>query len=270
VKATKSILSINDGLPVRPSGQWINRKHYYLKRYIDIFTKGMKHKWAHELTYIDLFAGPGRCVVGPSSVEQDGSPFIALRYNFSKYIFVEENKASLAALKQRIEKNYPLKLNKVEFIEGDCNLMIDRVKPMGLALAFIDPTGLDFHFDTVRKLVLNRSVDLLMNILDGVDLKRNFKEYKQLGEQSKLALFIGRHIDIKCITDAKHAITIYKNNIRDLGYKTVECKDIPVRNYQKNVEMYFLFFASRHPCGLDYWRKITKKDDKGQFEFDLF
>ena len=85
-----SHISSIDGLLVRDSGSWIHRKYFFLKRYMYIFTQGMKTKW-HHLTYIDLFAGPGRCLIRDTNSEVDGSPLIALGYEFSKYIFVEEN-----------------------------------------------------------------------------------------------------------------------------------------------------------------------------------
>ncbi len=53
-----SYISSIDGLPVRDSGPWIQRKYFFLKRYMDIFTRGMKAKWQGRLSYIDLFAGP--------------------------------------------------------------------------------------------------------------------------------------------------------------------------------------------------------------------
>ncbi|MFZ5800074.1 MAG: hypothetical protein ACOY3D_01685 [Candidatus Omnitrophota bacterium] len=82
-----------DGLIVRPSGIWIQQKYYYLKRYLDIFSKGMKNKWQGNLTYIDLFAGPGRCLVESLNQEEDGSPLIALQYDFKKYLLRRNQKS---------------------------------------------------------------------------------------------------------------------------------------------------------------------------------
>jgi len=36
---------------------------------MDIFSKGMKNRWKGNLTYIDLFSGPGRCLIKPISKE---------------------------------------------------------------------------------------------------------------------------------------------------------------------------------------------------------
>src|SRR6266700_8081090 len=43
-----------DGLAVRDSGEWAKEKLYYLEHYLDIFSVGMRKKWAGKLYYVDL------------------------------------------------------------------------------------------------------------------------------------------------------------------------------------------------------------------------
>lgn len=82
----------SDGLVVKDSGVWAKEKLYYLERYLDIVSVGMKKKWAGKLYYVDLFAGPGKCLIrGTNNEEVDGSPLIALKFNFAKYFFVESD-----------------------------------------------------------------------------------------------------------------------------------------------------------------------------------
>jgi three-Cys-motif partner protein len=262
-------ISQSDGLIVRPSGPWIKKKYHYLKCYCDIFTKAMSKRWAPSaLTFIDLFAGPGRCYIKESKEDLEGSSLIALQYGFSDYIFVEQDKVSLNALKTRCQ-NSP-KRNNVSFIGGDCNLVVDHViqklHPQGLALAFIDPTKINITFETVKRLVKGRRIDLLINIQDGMDIKRNFARYKEQGDPSRLGEFLGGNVPWSRLSKPSDAVDLYKNRIKDLGYKTVEFKDIPVYN-TNNAPMYFLFFASKHPRGTGFWKKITTKDDQGQMEF---
>jgi three-Cys-motif partner protein len=71
-----------DGLPVRIVRPWAKEKLHYLRRYIEIFTAGMKDKWPRRV-YADLFAGPGRSVVEDTAEEIDGSPLIALHTRVS-------------------------------------------------------------------------------------------------------------------------------------------------------------------------------------------
>jgi len=264
------ILSKIDQLPVRPSGIWINRKHYYLREYAKIFTTGMKYKWSGRLTFVDLFAGPGRCLIERTGALEDGSPLIALQYDFNKYIFVEETPVLMDALKKRC--GHASQRTSITYIQKDANTSINEIireiPSKNLSLAFIDPTDIDIHFDTIRALSqVNNGVDLLINIQDGMDLKRNFKTYYRQGKNSKLARFMGTDFDITQLKgkEARDVIEIYKSRIRALGYGTVEHRDIHVKN-TKNAPMYFLLFASKHPRGLDYWKKISKKDEQGQEE----
>src|SRR5581483_5454745 len=60
VSPTDSDLALGrDGQAVRVVGAWSREKLFYLARYIEIFTTGMKNRWPH-CVYIDLFSGPGR------------------------------------------------------------------------------------------------------------------------------------------------------------------------------------------------------------------
>lgn len=265
----KSVSDI-DGLPVRLSGPWIKRKHYYLTEYSKIFTIGMKNKWEGRLTFLDLFSGPGRCLVEQTGQELDGSPLLALQQGFSQYIFVEENPALMGALQTRC--SHSPKESSIKYIQDDSNHCIDQIISQmpkdHLSLAFIDPTDIDLHFETIKALSkLSAGVDLIMNIQYGMDLKRNFDFYMKQGADSKLASFMGADFDLSRLKDKepKDVIEIYKSRIGELGYKTVEHRDISVTN-SKNAQMYFLLFASKDPRGTDFWEKITKKDEQGQGE----
>lgn len=227
----------------------------------------MKKKW--QLTFIDMFAGPGRCLIEIQNIEEEGSPLKALQYDFSKYIFVEESPLDIEALRTRC-KSSP-KLLQIDFIPGDCNKFIDqilqKIPKSSLGLAFIDPTDIEIHFETIGKLAAHQhGIDLLMIIQFGMDIKRNFRLYREQGDMSKLGLFLGSNVDWNKMKDPRDAIELYKENIGRLGYSTVRFKDIEVRN-RKNVPLYFLLFASKHPRGLDFWEKITRKDESGQMEF---
>src|SRR5713226_5274917 len=112
-------LSGSDGLTVRDSGVWAKEKLYYLERYLDIFSVGMSKKWPGKLYYVDLFAGPGKCLIRETGEEIDGSPLIALKFNFAKYFFFEANKQNYRALVSRVKTRAPEKDAKV--IPEDCN-----------------------------------------------------------------------------------------------------------------------------------------------------
>jgi three-Cys-motif partner protein len=135
-----------------------------------------------------------------------------------------------------------------------------------LILAFVDPTKIEPHYSTLKSLTEDYRMDLLMTIFDGLDIKRNFNLYKDKGNASSLGQFLGGNVPWKELKEAKDAVELFKKRVQDLSYKTVQFKDIPIYN-TKNAEMYFLFFASRHKQGLDFWQKITARDHRGQYEF---
>ena len=66
-----------DGLPARTVSEWNDRKHHFLRRYMEIFAVGMRRRWK-ERAYVDLFAGPGRTYNQDTGRFDDGSPLIAL------------------------------------------------------------------------------------------------------------------------------------------------------------------------------------------------
>ncbi|GAH83368.1 unnamed protein product, partial [marine sediment metagenome] len=157
------ILLASDGKPAIPSGIWALDKLHYLKNYCDIFSTGMK-KWEHRI-YIDLFSGPGICVIEDTGDEQFGSPLISLgcRTPFTHYYFIDKNKDYIETLRHR-SKDY--QLNKV-FLNMDCNYAIDELlnklpKKYAIFFTFIDPFNFEIEFNSIKKLTANRPMDLLI------------------------------------------------------------------------------------------------------------
>src|SRR6267378_1651977 len=92
----------SDDLPARCVGPWSRDKFYYVRGYLDIFSRGMRNRFPVR-HYIDLFAGPGRCVVDDGSGELEGSPLIALgiSHHFTVHHFVDKSRAAISALRAR-------------------------------------------------------------------------------------------------------------------------------------------------------------------------
>src|SRR5438876_3568526 len=65
---TVTLVTARDGLPARQTGEWTEEKLFYVGRYIDIFTRAMKQKWSRRV-YIDLFSGPGKCIIEGTAKE---------------------------------------------------------------------------------------------------------------------------------------------------------------------------------------------------------
>jgi len=66
----------NDGLPVMCVCNWAKSKHYYIENYLDLFVRAISRKWGGNINYLDLFCGPGKCLLRKTGEEVDGSPLI--------------------------------------------------------------------------------------------------------------------------------------------------------------------------------------------------
>jgi three-Cys-motif partner protein len=182
--------SKEDGLPSRVSGPWAREKLEYLAKYMSIFNVGMRNKW--DRVFLDLLAGPGRCVESDAGDEFDGSPLLAVRQKvrFSEIVVVEGDRSLAAALRQRVNAS-------AQVIEGDCNdpLVIrqlrDRLGHGRLGLAFADNLGLDVTLGTLRSLSENRKLDLCITFQLG-DLKRNLHRALTGSDASRWTAFFGK------------------------------------------------------------------------------
>jgi len=267
---TELVTLASDGLPARLTGQWVHGKKYYFCRYLDIMTHGVGRKWQGKLAFVDLFSGPGRSIVRGSQEEVDGSPVLALNYEFARYIFVDIPEV-LACLKKRLA-GHP-KFSQIAFIEGDCNEVIEEIRFASpadhLTLVFIDPTGLQIRFRTIQRLVLDRNVDLLMTLQFGMGIRLNLNQYIK-AEGAKLTAFLGNAEWRKDASEGGSPSQVlrriksrYLHHLRELGYLPVRDREIDIRNDQ-NVLLYFIAFASRHPLGGKFWREATKIEWTGQ------
>jgi three-Cys-motif partner protein len=261
----------SDGFIARDSGAWAKEKLYYLERYLDIFSVGMKAKWGGRLYYVDLFAGPGKCRIRDTDEEIDGSPLIALKFNFAKYFFIEADDQCYQALTARVKDRAPEK--DVEIVHGDCNeeALNLKLSASGLGVAFVDPTGVsNLAFETIQRLAAGRKIDLMINFPEGMGIRMNLHQYTDT-EKNALNRFMGsaewqqrqREAPTSFDEMCKGIADEYLENLKGLDYLAVDKDWIPVRT-GKNALLYYLLFASKDPRGIDFWHKITRIDPHGQ------
>ncbi len=285
----------DDGLPMRSSGPWVAEKLDYLRRYIDIFETSMRDKPWRKRHYIDLFAGPGKCLVSETGAVHLGSPLLALTtpHPFTDYSFVDKDADNIAALKQRC--SVASVYDHVQCLVGDSNqivreiveyiLAIDHERIPGswssLNLAFLDPDGLDLHWDTVAALAQPYKMDLIIHYPQGGLNRYMGQAFKSTGQTAVDRFFGGtewRKIYEKCRNKPTrfgiHRLLMdhYKERLQDLGYKEVfrddEVGDEPlIRNTRRRAPLYRLLFASKHSLGHDFWHKVTRRDVHGQIRF---
>ena len=259
----KDGFSETDGLPIRDSGVWIEKKHKPLVYYSEIFNQAMKDKPWDGRIYFELFAGPGRCFVREMKKEEPGSPLQVLETNFTKFIFVEMNKEAAAALANRIggHPNAP----KVEIWCGDCAEAIEKISipPRSLTFTFIDPTRIGHApFKLITALAAKARSDILLNIPTGTDIKRNLHNYlPQSGVDAPLTRHLGsegwKNISTNSPSNfCRGYLEMYEAQLSRLGYFVGNLQQVTTPG---NVPLYYLFFASKHPLGEKFWNETLKR-----------
>jgi len=260
----KDGVSAVDGLPIRKSGIWIEKKHKPLVYYSDIFNQAMKDKPWDERVYFELFAGPGRCFVRETRQEEPGSPLRVLKTNFTKFIFVEMNENAAQALVARVREDP--NPSKAEIWCGDCAEAIEKITipPRSLAFTFIDPTRIGHApFKLIATLAAKARSDVLINIPTGTDIKRNLHNYLiRSGANAPLSRHLGSEEWKQLPTNSpsnfvRGYLELYEAQLRKLGYNFVG-------NLQQvatpgNVPLYYLFYASKHPLGEKFWNDTLKR-----------
>ncbi len=278
----------DDGLPLRRSGLWVSEKLHYLRRYIDIFAASMRNQPWRERYYIDLFSGPGKCLVRETRDVCLGSPLLALttQHPFTGYFFVDLDPLNIDALRQRCSAS-PI-ASSVRYKVGDSNTIvtqlvkqiqtIDRENIPGryscLNLAFLDPDGLELQWETVATLAQPYSMDLIIHYPEG-GLNRSMRKVYEKEEQTAVDRFFGseewRAIYAQWWNQGVHRrlIDFYKERLRDLGYKEVLQGDEVgyeplIRSTTRKAPLYRLLFACKHPLGYKFWQAVTRRDVYGQ------
>jgi three-Cys-motif partner protein len=268
-------------LPCRVSGDWAKEKLYYLEKYIAIVSNGMKNKWPGR-TFIDLMAGPGRCITNRG--EFPGSPILALRAEppFSNVILVEEEAKLIDALRLRTEQW----ADRREIVDGDCNdpRIIERIRSITpathLAMVFVDNLGLDVTFETLKRLTQNRQMDLVIT-LQVSDLVRNTGQVLRGSQDAaRFDRFFGSP-DWRTVVaeferhkrpehDLPTALTsFYLERLATVRYTSAAQLHVLMKNDQ-NAPLYRLILAGKHPKAAEFFRKIARIEYSGQrgFRFD--
>lgn len=275
----------DDGLLLRTHcGLWTYDKLYYLNAYLDRFIVSMRKKNWRSLNYIDLFAGPGKNRLTDERVVL-GSPMLALsqKRSFDRYFFSDLDNASIEALKKRCS-GFPTEYPKITFQVGDANQVVENVvktilaidKPISdkwpsLNLAFLDPEGLELHWETVEQLA-SRRTDMII-YYPQMGITREAPLEIQQPPPTKIDLFFGdtgwrkiyQQYQQREVTFLHRALLdYYKNKLGTFGYKVDDPLPEPAFSNSKDAWLYRLLFVCKHPLGNQFWADVTKNLPSGQ------
>jgi three-Cys-motif partner protein len=233
----------------------------------------MKGKW-DQLVYIDLFAGAGYSRIVESGKIFMSSALISMAVSnpFSKYILCEVDKMRFEALEYRVKKHFPN--HNVTLINGDSNSVVDQIlKAIPsfkkgntlLPFCFVDPYSLNFHFKTIETLGATRLMDFLILQALHMDANRNLSKYLK-DENEKIALYLGNEnwrddFNQSC---KEYSVNFVKFLADQYMLKMNSMQYIPeknmhqIRSNEKNLPLYYLAFYSKHPRGIEFYKKVEK------------
>lgn len=278
----KYLLDLDDELLMREGRSYAIDKLYALKAYLSMARISMKDKKWAGFNYIDLQAGPGKNKIDNRIYL--GSPLISLEVNppFDHYWFNELGKPEFDALQQRIVHS-PLR-NRVHLTSMDANEAIEGVTSGIQAMdreaaaqgqwstfnvAFLDPEGLEIKWATIEKLAQINRMDLIINF-STMGIFRNMNQDLQtatvLDEYFGTSEWRSAVEQSNPIQRRRALINLYRNRLEPFGYHITDDfewsrHDISMRN-SKNAEVYSLIFASKHPLGDDFWKKVKDQVEK--------
>jgi len=264
---------LDDGLVVPTVGSWSEDKYELVGRYSAQFSTGMKRKWDRRV-YVDLYAGAGYTSLRGTNRIVLGSPLIALTVKdpFDKYVFCEENRECIDALRFRVSHLAPSA--DVSYIPGDCNAELDSIQaaiPKAsqgdtvLTLCVVDPFDFGVKFETLRRLS-SSYVDFLVLLAIGMDANRNYDHYVD-GNSTKIDEALGntdwrdrwKTTGVHRSDFRRFLAGEFSKSMESLGYLHQELHQMKlVRSDDKNLPLYYIALFSRHDLAYQYWREVLK------------
>lgn len=273
----------SDNLPVQCVGPWAEDKYYFLERYLNASCEARrKFSAKNNAVFIDLFAGPGTCIIREVQKEIPSGGIRALRREeakFNEYFYFDISEVNIEALKKRIGA-----VPNCNISCGDSNILVKELvkilnrKNYRYHFAFIDPFGPDaLNFETIMALASFKRMDLLIHFPIGA-IKRNIPSWLKR-KDTILDKFLGTddwRKKIKQISGDRvysTLIEIFKEQLKKIGYPENGLRSeiityngmatVAVKN-TKEVNLYVLILASKHPIGQKIWNSIIKRSPDGQ------
>lgn len=276
-----SLETSDDNLPMRHGGDWAYTKLHFVNEYLYRFIVSMRDKNWRAIHYIDLFSGPGRNRLDGGKIVH-GSPILALAQPkpFDRYFFADSDPSCANTLRQRCCA-LGADMNRVQILVGDANQVVEEVCEyivsinrkfiqnigQSLNLAFLDPEGLELHWDTVAKLASYRTDMIIyypqMGITrdaettpEAIDRFFGDQQWREIYSQHKRGeeRFLHRAL-----------LDYYKSKLKEFDYKVEDpLPEEPLFTNSKNAPLYRLLFVSKHELGNKFWKDVTHKLPNGQ------
>ena len=275
-----------DGFPVQCVGGWVEDKFYYLERFLNS-SREVRRKFSEKgnAVYIDLFSGPGKCIIKNKRNELLGGVLRVFNREeapFNEFYCFDKEKENIRALKQRTNNG-----KKIKIKIGDSNKLIYELvkkllkKKYRYHFAFIDPFGPEgLKFETISELAKLDRMDMLIHFPIGA-IKRNYDNWLKNPNNTILDNFLGtdewQKVEKAVFNNKiyKVLIDVFKKQLRKIGYPqeglqvgsendvSLGLEPVTIRN-TKNVKLYDLILISKHTLGQKIWESSIKVGPNGQ------
>lgn len=265
----------SDGLPVQCVGPWVEDKYYYLERYLNASCEARrKFSDRGNAVFIDLFTGPGKCIIKDKCKEIDGGVVRVLnreeaQFNESFLFDISEN--NIDSLEKRVKSKFKCCLQ-----HGDSNSLIhslvsDLVKHRykRYHFVFIDPFGPEeLKFITLIELAKLERIDVLIHF-PIMAIRRNWKLWIKK-ENTILDEFLGTEKWRNKISSLPRnkvfdlLINIYRKELLKVGYVFIfDLKSVAIRN-KNNAPLYDLILVSKNSLAQKIWNTVVNIGPDGQ------
>jgi three-Cys-motif partner protein len=151
-------------------GKWSLEKLELLQKYLTGYLKVLtRQTWCRGYEYVDAFAGTGKPKTRDEQKYVDGSPRIALGLtpSFTQYHFIEQADWRVAKL-EKLRGEFPT--HGITIYHGDCNKILrEQILPQlsyssrKRAIAFVDPFGMQFEWQTMEHLAETKTIEVILN-----------------------------------------------------------------------------------------------------------
>ena len=264
----------DDGLETPVVGPWGETKYRLAGHYCHLFATGMKNRFEHRI-YLDLYSGPGRVRFSPAGPAYLSTPLIALttRDPFSRYIFGDLKEPFLRDLETRARQTSPS--GDLHFLPGDANVVVHEAMKLiprpergnrVLTFCVLDPYDLSsLRFSTIEA-ISSVFVDFFVLIASGMDASRNWEHYQKPGNPT-VDGFLGTRSWRDGWAKPENLVKGFGRFVVDEFIAAMAQLDFKlgmqevVRQPRNNSPLYYLAGFSRHPRGVEFWKKAGKSAD---------
>lgn len=295
-------------------GPWAETKLSYLADYLAAYTtilKGQTH-WCKNYMYVDAFAGPGKHRIRSTGTETssgfldtfsevdelvadyiadaeqaliiDGSPrrALSIRHPFTKYLFIEKSESRAAKLRE-LTHEFPhcsIEIERASCVDVLSSFLRQHDWRRERAFVFLDPFGMQVHWDLIASLAQTEAIEILLNFPVGMAINRLLNRNASKLSRTMLDQYFGTNEWFDAMYKKKQSYNLFDDQweteiekVHDSGRKLVQwyrqrllsifpfvSKAGLIRN-SRNCPLYYLIHATPNKVAKRIMDHILSSDE---------